>query len=54
MKKMMFVIMLVGMAMMFGCSEQEVIPAEEVAVEKSDYHETPEGGLSDREGPLGQ
>ncbi len=36
----------IGAAMLYGCSEESVTPAEEVATFKS---HTPEGGISDRE-----
>ena len=47
------VILLVVAAAMFSCAQEEVVPAVEVERVQSDYHETPEGGLSDREGCLG-
>lgn len=54
MKRMIIVLSFMAASMLFGCSEQEVVPASEVATVESqaDYHETPEGGITDREGPL--
>lgn len=41
----------IAASMLYGCSEQEVVPTEEV--DRIEYKDTPEGGLSDREGCLG-
>ena len=50
---MIMIITVVCASMLFGCNQENVVPTEEVDLIQSDYHETPEGGLSDREGCLG-
>ena len=56
MKTKLFTLALFGMMSLsfMSCNEDEVIPADGITIEQSNADCECEGGISDREGPLGQ